>query len=133
MKHVAMVVFVAALALPAQATAVKVHKCRTVAGNVLYQSSPCAPGERTLAAWEAPADPPIPAAAKRRATEALSRPERRGRSRGSYRSRQVAVASAIDGCAAAKARRDEIERRVGLARTYELLSALNREVYDACK
>ena len=38
-----------------------------------------------------------------------------------------------DECREAKARRDETERRVGLSRTYELLSAMQREVFDACR
>lgn len=132
MRYVAIVAVSAALSVAAQAATVTVHKCRTVAGNVLYQSTPCAPGERTLAAWDAPPDPPVPRASKPRSMESRSGAERRSRARVSYRARERAVAS-VDACAAAKARRDEIERRVGLARTYELLSALNREVFDACR
>lgn len=132
MRYMAATALMAGLAFSAQAATVTVHKCRTVVGNVLYQSTPCPPGERTLAVWDAAPDPPTPAASRSRAAEPQRRSPQRRSARARYRSHAVDMASA-DGCAAAKARRDEIERRVGLARTYELLSALNREVFDACK
>lgn len=132
MKCLVATALMAGLACSTQAATVTVHKCRTVAGNVLYQSTPCPPGERTVAVWDAPPDPPMPAATRTRLADPLRTSSQRRSARGRQRARSVDVA-AVDGCAAAKARRDEIERRVGLARTYELLSALNREVFDACR
>lgn len=122
------IVLLLAMATPAAATAV--HKCRLVDGRIVYQSAGCAPGERTLATWEAVADPPQAQAPQPRAASTRGPTRARGPAR---RRSGAAVAARVDSCAAAKERRDAIERRVGLSRTYELLSALQREVYDACR
>lgn len=107
--------------------ATTIHKCRGADGRVTYQGNACAPGARTLERWNTPPDPtvvevPRPASASTRRTR--STPRRRT---------SAPASSGSDSCAAAKERRDAIERRVGLARTYELLSALQRDVYEACK
>ncbi|MFZ5656417.1 MAG: DUF4124 domain-containing protein [Pseudomonadota bacterium] len=123
------------LALPAlvgalsPAGAQTVQKCRAADGTVRYQSAACAPGERVLATWDAEPDPAMPAAAPSVPTRAESTAPRRRRP--AYR--RAASRVDVDPCRAAKERRDAIERRVGLARTYELLSALQRDVYEACR
>lgn len=128
------VVVATAIAWVSGAAGQSVQKCQTRAGQVVYQSAPCAPGERTLETWEAVPDPePVrrAAAEAQRATRV-----RRATARAARRPRAVAVSRIepqFDSCTAAKAYRDAVERRVGLARTYELLSALSRQVYDACK
>lgn len=106
--------------------AATVNKCRLPDGRVIYQDADCARGGRTLARWDTPPDPPVAHAPPPRVA-----PHRRA----SNARRRVAmrVASTPDPCRAAKERRDATERRVGLARTYELLSALQRDVYEACK
>lgn len=119
------------LAWAAPAGAQSVQKCQARDGQVRYQSAPCAHGERTLETWEALPDPePV----RRASSEAARAPRVR---RSTSRPRRVRAVAGIerefDSCAAAKAYRDAVERRVGLARTYELLSALSRQVYDACK
>ncbi|GAB2519447.1 hypothetical protein [Lysobacter humi (ex Lee et al. 2017)] len=115
------------------ARAQSVQKCQDRSGQVRYQSAPCAQGERTLERWEAVPDPePV----RRASSEAQRAPRSR---RAAARPPRIRLAAAtrseqsVDSCAAAKAYRDAVERRVGLARTYELLSALSRQVYDACK
>ncbi len=125
---VVIVLLLLTAAAPAAATAV--HKCRLVDGRIVYQSAGCAPGERTLATWEAIADPPATQAPQPRV--ASTRGPARARAPARRRS-AAASESRVDSCSAAKERRDAIERRVGLSRTYELLSALQREVYDACR
>lgn len=118
----------AAMAMGTGADATTVHKCRLRDGGVVYQGMECATGARTLSRWEAAPDPlvdspPLPARS--------SQPSRRRTT--AARARRPVRAESADPCSAAKARRDSIERRVGLARTYELLSALQRDVYDACR
>ena len=110
--------------------AATIHKSRGPDGRVPYQGYACDPGARTLERWDAPPDPVVAVAP--RSSPASTR--RRARMTSTSRRRISAPASSgSDTCAAAKERRDAIERRVGLARTYELLSALQRDVYEACK
>lgn len=121
-----------ALACP-ESRAQSVQKCEDRAGRVRYQSAPCGRGERTLETWEAVPDPePV-----RRMAATVEREPRASRS-GSRRARRPRARAHVaersfDSCSEAKAYRDAVERRVGLDRTYELLSALSRQVYDACK
>ncbi|TCZ88338.1 DUF4124 domain-containing protein [Lysobacter sp. N42] len=124
-----MLVLVALIASSSPAGAQTVQKCRAPDGTVRYQSAACAPGERVLATWDAEPDPATPVAAPSMPTRAMSTAPRRGRT--AYR--RAAARADVDPCRAAKERRDAVERRVGLARTYELLSALQRDVYDACR
>lgn len=117
-----------ALSAACAANAATIHQCLGADGGTVWRDSACVRGERTMRSWDAPADPPV-ALRPARATAGTSQRPRRVSAR---RARAVAAA-APDPCRAAKDRRDAIERRVGLARTYELLSALQREVYDACR
>lgn len=106
-----------------------VQKCRSSDGRTRYQSEPCLPGERVLEVWSAVPDPSPPATTMpRRAVPRRTRAPRAPKIR-----RYRAPAPTANACHAAKARRDAIERQVGLARTYELLSALSRDVHDACR
>lgn len=120
----------AALVASAPAPGATVHKCRRPDGSVAYQGAACARGEITLAAWEAAPDPE-PAVQR---TRRMARPAAPRIARVAPRTRRVARGEAdVDPCRAARERRDSIERQVGLARTYELLSALQRDVFDACR
>jgi hypothetical protein len=116
-----------AVAAPALA-ATRIHACLRHDGGVVYQDEACDTGQRLLRAWTTPPDPAVLPS-----TPGASRPSgsrRRARTAARRASRTV---PASDPCREAKERRDAIERRVGLARTYELLSALQRDVYDACR
>lgn len=120
----------AALVASAPAPAATVHKCRRPDGSVAYQGAACARGEITLAAWEAAPDPEPVVQHTRR----VARPAAPRIARAAPRTRRAARGEAgVDPCRAARERRDSVERQVGLARTYELLSALQREVFDACR
>ncbi|GAB6196865.1 hypothetical protein PAGU2595_021780 [Lysobacter xanthus] len=118
-----------ALLLPLAAAAQTVQKCVDRAGHARYQSEPCARGEKTVEIWDAiPDAEPDPAP--------LVQPARRRTAR---RTRSVrtgsgsAYAATADACERARAYRESVERRVGLARNYDLLSALDRRVFDACR
>lgn len=117
---------------PAVASAGSVYKCATQDGRVAYQGSACARGERVIARWDAPPDPVVVLLDDRRSSAGsrISAPRARTQrlSTAARRPRE-----SVDACAAARARREEVERRVGLARTYELLAALSRDVFDACR
>jgi hypothetical protein len=106
-----------------------VQKCVGPGGHVVYRDAPCERGQRVLESWAFRPDPPIPGAAgaMRPGTQSPTR-----RARASAR-RPIRAVAQRDPCHAARERRDAVERRVGLARTYELLSALQRDVYEACK
>lgn len=124
----ALLLAAAAPALASTSASTRVHACRGVDGAVAYQDAPCARSQRLLREWIAPPDPVVPRPPRQRARE--SAPQRSLRTP-SVRGARVAKSS--DPCREARERRDATERRVGLARTYELLSALQREVYDACR
>ena len=126
-RNLAMAMLAVAIAAPAWA-ATRIHACRSPDGALVYQDAACARGQRQVREWDAPADPIVPRPAYRRPSE--SAPQRRTRMPGA---RAARVAKSSDPCRDARERRDATERRVGLARTYELLSALQREVYDACR
>lgn len=113
----------------AAAHAQTVQKCVGRGGQVRYQSAPCARGERTTETWEAVPEPE-PEVSPRRAA-----PTRRGAGRTRRGSRAIAAFTAVnrDACADARAYRDEAERRAGLSRNYELLSTVQRRVFDACR
>lgn len=109
-----------------------VQKCRARDGSTRYQSSPCDRGSRTVEVWDATPDI---VAAPARTNAAVPHARARARSR-PYTPRRRARAyaeAAPDACEQARAYRDEMERRAGLSRDYELLSALQRRVYDACR
>lgn len=118
------------LVAAAPAGATSVHKCGLADGRIVYQSGECGRGERMLARWDAVPDPPSAQSPRSRTAS----PERPARSGSSVRRRSTrSSAAAVDACGEAKQRRDAAERRAGLSRTYDFLSALQRDVYDACK
>ena len=131
----------AMLSLAFHATAQQVHKCVDRSGNTAYQSAPCGHGQATARTWEAEPDPVvgnIPASA---ASHPVTQDSRHRASRGTgSRGRRTAGASIpVDNggnsraCAAAKATRTRTLERVGLKRTFELLSKLDEAVRRACK
>jgi hypothetical protein len=129
MRHLPALLLALGLALPAHAQTVQ--KCVSRDGQARYQSEPCARGSRTAEVWDAAPDPveTSPAASRRATPRArTARQPRRG-----VRVANRQLASAPDSCEQARAYRDEAERRAGLARNYDLLSTLQRRVYDACR
>lgn len=120
-----MVVFAALLAGAAPAQTVR--KCVGRDGGARYQTEPCRRGDRTAGTWDAVAEPAV----VRSVPQRRSGPVAAARTR--PRRRPVRQAAPADACADARAYRDDAERRAGLARNYELLSALQRRVFDACR
>ena len=119
----------------ADANAQTVQKCVARNGHVRYQSEPCARGDRVAEVWDAEPDPTARADAAPRRSAA-----RGGRSRVALRrtpsARQLQrelVRQSDDRCAQARAYRDAVERHAGLDRDYDLLSTLQRRVFDACR
>ncbi|MGY3264841.1 hypothetical protein ACVWZN_000914 [Lysobacter sp. HA35] len=112
------------------ANAQTVQKCVTRDGHERYQSEPCAHGERTAEIWDATPDPVAPAS-----DEPRPRTRATTRKRSTRRSARttVAMTDTHDDCAQARDYRDAVERRAGLSRNYDLLSALQERVYRACR
>ncbi|BDU16768.1 DUF4124 domain-containing protein [Lysobacter auxotrophicus] len=114
------------------APAQSVHKCVTKGGVVSYQSMPCAQDAREAAQWDAPPDPPPRAERQRTANvehERATQP-RAVRTGSSHVVRNTTRPSA---CEAAKADRERTLERVGLKRTFDLLSRLDEQVRNACR
>ena len=122
---------VALLSLSAGAAGAQtVQKCVSREGNARFQSAPCARGERTAEVWDA--TPETEGANPRTTRSGATR-----RTRRTAEPRRVADARAAvqtgDACADARAYRDLAERRAGLSRNYDLLSTLQRRVFEACR
>ena len=127
MRYIAALLLV--LALPSLAAAQTVQKCVGRGGQARYQSEPCPRGMRTAEVWDAVPDPVAAPPSPERVAKARSHRVRARRAR----TVQQQVASFADACEQARAYRDEAERRAGLSRNYDLLSTLQRRVYDACR
>ena len=129
----------ACLAGDAPATA-DIHVCVDAGGHVACQSMPCADGQRTRAVrnYRVQAVDPVLVARSREIEREMDRRNHhggtgtRGARAGSMRTGKAAKA-APDPCKAAKARRKATLDRVSLKRTYDLLSQLDREVWEVCK
>jgi hypothetical protein len=111
------------------------YTCVNAKGHRTYQNAPCPPGSEThgVRPYLDPGWNPQAAAKVEADRQAV---ERRHASDGDYsfgwpedRRRDPKV----DRCRAAKAHREAVLETAGLSRTYDLLSQLDREVYDACK
>jgi len=106
----------------------------TPGGAVTYQSETCGPGSRDAANWQAPRDP-TPSNARQNASSPQARSERRAEHR-SVRTGTANVAYIApkpSACELAKANRDSTLERVGLKRTFDLLSRLDEQVRNACR
>ncbi|HZX81743.1 MAG TPA: hypothetical protein VFE72_12415 [Lysobacter sp.] len=129
MDRIGLRIALVALSLAAPpACAQTVQKCVTLDGGVRYQSAPCDARERTAGVWSAVPD--VTPALRVQAPP----PPKRNRARASHRrARGVLRAAPRDACAEARRHRDDVERRVGLKRTYDLLSSLQARVFEACR
>lgn len=112
------------------------YTCVNAKGHRTYQNAPCPVGSETQAVrpYLDPGWNPQAAAKVEADRQAVERRRRSGGGDYSFgwpedRRRDPKV----DRCRAAKAHRDVMLEAAGLSRTYELLSQLDREVYDACK
>ena len=125
--------------LPAAADAHKVYKCVARGGAVSYQSAPC-PAATTARIWDATPEPPPDAAELRRREQAY----RNGLTESRYlshlagtdrpgRARAYSIRLGGRDCEVARARRERKLAAAGMDRDYDLISALNTAVYDACK
>ncbi len=119
----------------AQTGAQDLHICVDAKGMKSYQNAPCAAGQRTAGVRGyamQPEDPSLTA----RSLAIQQEMDRRNRSSG----RATAVHSSSPRrpagptpCQAAKAKREATLKRVGLKRTFDLLSQLDSEVWEVCK
>jgi hypothetical protein len=122
--------------LPAvQAKADDIHVCIDAEGMKSYQNAPCAQGQRTLSVRSYETKPEDPALTAR--TAAIQQEmDRRNRPGGKTTAMRSTVSRRPTGptpCQAAKAKREATLKRVGLKRTYDLLSQLDSEVWEVCK
>jgi hypothetical protein len=114
-----------------------VYKCKGSDGVVAFQSQPCASGAEMLDRIAATPDTAADISwARTKQLEAIRR-SRQMAELASDGARGYGSAGTVDErrarCNAAKAARDDTLRRVGLARTYELLQRLDNQVREACK
>lgn len=128
-------IFIVSILLPAaQAAAQDIHTCIDAKGIRSYQNLPCDPGQRTASVRSYEARPEDPALAAR---SAAIQQEMDRRNRPSGKATVVRTAnrrpSGPTPCQAAKAKREATLKRVGLKRTFDLLSRLDSEVWDVCK
>lgn len=126
---------VAGLPVESRAASYTVHVCVDGRGVRSYQDTPCAVAQRSIATREFAAIVPDPAAlARSRAVEAEM--DRRNRGGGDHvrivRTAASKRTAPPDPCRAAKGRRDSELKRVGLKRTFDQLSRLDGDVWDAC-
>lgn len=128
-------VLVACLPVAAQAASYTVHVCTDARGIRSYQDTPCAVAQHSVATRTF--DTIVPDAAALARTHAIeAEMDRRNRGGGDH-VRIVRTAGAKrnatpDPCRAAKGRRDTELKRVGLKRTFDQLSRLDGDVWDAC-
>lgn len=111
-----------------------IHVCIDAGGHVAYQSMPCADGQRTRAVRSYRAQAVDPALVAR-SREIEREMDQRNRGASTVRTLRTSGSAkrAPDPCKAAKAKRKATLDRVGLKRTYDLLSQLDREVWEVCK
>lgn len=118
-----------------QASAQDIHTCIDGKGMKSYQSAPCAPGQRNAGVRSYAVQPEDPALTAR-SIAIQQEMDRRNRPSGRatvVRAGNPRRAAGPTPCQAAKAKRAATLKRVGLKRTFDLLSQLDSEVWDVCK
>lgn len=129
-----------AAAGPTPAQAQTVQKCIDTTGHVTLTSGECADGERLAGMYDAVPEPATVSAAGKaefRRGQAGASSRSGAAARGVAGSARPARAKARgklspDRCQAARDRREQTLRRVGLKRTFDLLRKLDDEVWAAC-
>lgn len=119
------------------------RKCVSPKGQVTYQQEPRAKGWKLTSTRDATPEPaPTPEQLRQREYQRRKAEAESAYLRGIARRNQGASAQGhsipVPGqgggqCAAAKAERERVLDIVGLKRTYDLLRALDEQVYNACK
>ena len=118
-----------------QAGAQDIHTCIDGKGMKSYQNAPCAPGQRNAGVRSYAVQPEDPASTARSIAiqqEMVRRNRPSGRAT-IVRAGNPRRAVGPTPCQAAKAKREATLKRVGLKRTFDLLSQLDSEVWDVCK
>jgi hypothetical protein len=119
---------------PAHAASQTIHLCIDARGAKTYQDAPCAGAQRTLATREYAVATPDPALLKRsREIEAEMDRRNRGSGRAAIVRGSARKPAGPSPCEAAKAKRKATLDKVGLKRTFDLLSQLDNEVWAVCK
>lgn len=123
------------------ASAQTIYTCVDAKGHKTFQNSPCPAGMRIDRARdydEAPVDPRLEAQTRQTQREMDAR--NRAANQDTVTTQVVVAPRGEDArdrqrrrCAEARAYRERELERVGLRRTYDLLSRLDRMVFDACK
>lgn len=107
------------------------YRCVSGTGAVSWQATPCAKGMRIMKTIEytpdAPAAVPVPDIKRTTTTRSTSRASTR------YRVSARTIRSKPDACARARQQREATLQRVGLKRTYDLLSKLDADVRAVCR
>lgn len=135
MKRIACLLLAAA---PATAAAQAVYKCEGADGVAVYQSAPCQDGQQSVRTWDASPYTLTPERKReleqRRARAAQAQTRSRGGARRSGSRSGMSNAEARKRrCDAAKEwRRRELEA-LGLDRTFEDLSRIDRRVRQQCR
>jgi hypothetical protein len=127
----------AASVAPASAeTERAIYRCIAAKGAVSYQDSPCAPEQRTTVLYRFRSGAVDSALlARSRAIEQ----EMDLRNRGRVAAMRTAASGAVQKpkppsrCESAKSKREVALQRLGLKRDFDLMSALDRAVWDACR
>lgn len=113
----------------------QVYKC--VQGvQVMYQSQPCDPAQRTVKQWDATPEERRPKAAEdSRKSAPAPAPRNKPRSRPATvgRKGRVSLDAAEVRCKTAKSKRESKLKAVGLNRTFDLLRKLDDAVHQACR
>lgn len=133
-----LLLFVAALLAPALVSAQAVYKCRNAKGEAVYQSQPCEGGKLPEKAWSGDYRQPTNAELWQRYLidqrwQQQQQAERSRTSTASFVGSVPRFDQRESRCSIAKAERARTLDRVGLKRTYDLLSRLDAMVYEACK
>ncbi len=118
----------------AQASAQEIHTCIDANSGKSFQNMPCAPEQHTVSVrrYEPKSEDPTLAAR----TAAIQQEMDRRNHPGSKATVVRNVSSRRAGptpCQTAKAKRETTLKRVGLKRTFDLLSRLDSEVWEVCK
>jgi hypothetical protein len=139
MRFVTICVFILAIALcqPVARAQGVIYKCVGAKGAIAYQNSPC-PADAAVRLVKPyvniPHDPYLEEKVRR---DRVALDQRKWWSQGSYGGSAghggSSVPPKIQRCRDARARRQSTLDAWGLARTYDLLQRLDREVWEACK
>ncbi|MEQ1511611.1 MAG: DUF4124 domain-containing protein [Lysobacteraceae bacterium] len=128
--------FAIAISHPSAIAQGVIYKCVGSGGAATYQNSPCPAGsaERAVKPYAAlPYDPSLAEKVRRDRLYLDERSRRQSAGGGDVRQSAGPVNQKVLRCRDARAKRQAALDAWGLARTYDLLQRLDREVWEACK